>query len=75
MTNGLFLQRETVPQLKQDLIDWNYNNQYSERNQANILFFFKKMGSHLNVQKRNVTGAMSETDLYGKVCGFMMIAL
>jgi len=30
--------------------------------------------AHLNVQKRSVTRTMSETDLYGKVCGFMILA-
>jgi len=28
---------------------------------------------HLNVQKRNVKRTMSDTDLYGKVCGFMIL--
>ena len=75
MTNGLFLQKETVPQIKQDLIDLIYNNLYLERKQANYLLFLKKIGNlHLNVQKRNVTRTMSETALYGKVCGFMILA-
>ena len=42
MTNGLFLQRETVPQIEQDLIDLTYNNLYSGRKQANCLLFIKK---------------------------------
>jgi hypothetical protein len=43
LTNGFFLQRETVLQIKQDLIDWMYNNLYLERKQANCLFFLKKL--------------------------------
>lgn len=42
MTNGLFLQKETVPQITQDLIDYTYNNLYLERKQANYLLFLKK---------------------------------
>ena len=42
MTNGFFLQKETVPQIKQDLIDLIYNNLYLERRQANYLLLLKK---------------------------------
>jgi hypothetical protein len=70
LTNGLFLQKETVPQIKQDLIDLIYNNLYLERTQANYLLFLKKIGNaHLNVEKPNVTQTMLEAALYGKVCG------
>ncbi|MGB6012111.1 MAG: hypothetical protein WBI57_12675, partial [Desulfobacterales bacterium] len=47
LTNGLFLQKETVPQIKQDLIDLIYNNLYLERTQANYLLFLKKMGMRI----------------------------
>jgi hypothetical protein len=35
MTDGLVLQKETVPKIKQDLIEYVYNNLFSERTQAN----------------------------------------
>jgi hypothetical protein len=74
LTYGFFLQKETVPQIKQDSIDCIYNNLYLERKQANYLLFLKIMGdAYLNVQKRNVTRTMSVTALYGKVFGFMML--
>jgi hypothetical protein len=73
-TNGFFLQKETVLQMKQDLIDYVYNNLYLGRKQANYLLFLKKMGDpYLNVQKRNVTQTISETILYGKIFGFVML--
>jgi len=44
LTNGLFLQKETVPQITQDLIDCTHNNLYLERKQAKYLLFLKKWG-------------------------------
>ena len=73
--NGLFLQKKTVLQIKQDLIDYPYNKLCLVRNQANYLLFFKKIGNaQLNVQKRNVTRTMSETAVYGVVWDFMKVA-
>ena len=67
MTNGLFLQRETVPQIKQDLIDKIYNNLHLERKQAKHLFFLKiLLNMHINMQIRNVKRTTPETDLYAK---------
>ena len=39
-----------------------------------MIFFKKMLNTHLNVQIRLVTRTISETDLYGKVCGFMILA-
>jgi hypothetical protein len=44
LTNGLLLQKETVLQIKQDLIELTYDNLYAERKQANYSIFLKKMG-------------------------------
>jgi len=41
LANGLFLQRETVPQIKQDVIDLSYNNLHLEGKQAKYLLFQK----------------------------------
>jgi hypothetical protein len=39
-----------------------------------MFVFFKKMGNtRLSVQKRNVMRTMSDTALYGKICGFMIL--
>ncbi|MCJ7680760.1 MAG: hypothetical protein MUP70_08545, partial [Candidatus Aminicenantes bacterium] len=46
MINGLFLQKETVPQIKQDLIDSINDNPYIERRQANYFLFLKKDGQY-----------------------------
>jgi hypothetical protein len=37
MTNGLFLQKETVPKIEQDLIDVKDNSSELRRKQANYL--------------------------------------
>jgi hypothetical protein len=55
LTNGFFLQKETVPQIKQDLIDLINNNLYLGRKQTKYLLFLKKWRDiHLNLQERNV---------------------
>jgi len=39
LTNGFFLQKETVPQVKQDLIDYVYNNLYLKESKLIICHF------------------------------------
>jgi hypothetical protein len=46
LTNGLLLQKETVLQIKQDLIELTYDNLYAERKQANYSIFLKKNGEN-----------------------------
>jgi len=52
LTNGLFLKKETVPQIKQGLIYKIENNLYLEESKLYICYFYKIMrNTHLNMQK------------------------
>ena len=45
MINGLFLQKETVPLIKQDLIDGIYNNRIYKEIKLIICYFLKNRAS------------------------------
>ena len=73
MINGLHLQRETVLQVKQDLIDLMHDNIYLEKRQINSLFFIKNNEKKFKVEitacyKNSAGGALHDKGRFHDAC-------
>lgn len=73
MINGLHLQKETVLQVKQDLIDLMHDNIYLEKRQINSLFFIKNNEKKFKVEitayyNNNAGGALYDKGGFHDAC-------